>query len=390
MSSKVSIIIPVYNVEEYLKQCLDSVVNQTLKEIEIICVNDGSIDGSLQILEEYAQKDKRIKIITEKNGGLGAARNTGMEYATGEYIGFVDSDDWIDLTMYEKLYKNAKSQNSDIVMCPIHLFDDTAKKLRYNHPYYTLECFNEDFDNRVFNHDDTKDFLFKISVTAWNKIYKKKFLDEINAKFPEGLIFEDNPFFHKVYLNANNVSLIRDFLYFYRINRSDSIISKADKRFFDIIKIHDLNTKIFIETDNFDEYRFDLQAHMIGTLFYRYSQVDETNKKEFFELIMQNFEKINIKSDEIAKLNAPVKAKYQNFINSNSYKEFGLLEEISQLKSTNNKLRHQKKAYETKIKEITSSNSWKLTKPLRMIGIKIKVSQRRFKSFNQGNNKALE
>ena len=131
---KVSIIVPVYNVEKYLRQCVDSIVNQSLKEIEIICINDGSTDNSLQILEGYAQRDKRIKIINKRNEGLSTARNTGMEYATGEYIGFVDSDDFINEKMYENLYKNAKSNKSDIVMCPAYVFDNNNPELNPKKP----------------------------------------------------------------------------------------------------------------------------------------------------------------------------------------------------------------------------------------------------------------
>ena len=203
---KISLIIPVYNVEKYLKQCLESVINQTLQEIEIICVNDGSTDNSPKILKEYAQKYKRIKIINKENAGLGAARNTGIEHATGEYIGFIDSDDWVDTSMYEKLYKNAEVHNSDIVMCPIHLFSDNNKEIKHNLSYFSLECFDESFDDGVFDYKKTKDFIFKIAVTAFNKIYKTEFVKKINAKFPEGLIFEDNPFFYQTYLNAHRVS----------------------------------------------------------------------------------------------------------------------------------------------------------------------------------------
>lgn len=369
---KVSVIIPVYNVEKYLKQCLDSVINQTLKEIEIICVNDGSTDNSYQILKEYAQKDKRIKIINKENGGLGAARNTGMEYATGEYIGFVDSDDWVELNTYEQFYRNAKTQNSDIVMCPIHVYDDITGELKYDNPYFTLECLNEDFDNSLFNHLKTKDFLFKISVTSPNKIYKKEYLNEINAKFPEGLIFEDNPFFYETYLKAKNVSLIRDFLYFYRINRKDSIILKSDKNYFDLIKIHDLCTKIFIETGNFDQYKFDLLDYTINNLFYRCSQINEIYKEEFFELIKQKFEKMNLKVDEIEGLNNSSQSKYQNIINSSSYRELELLEKINQIMNNNSKLQRQKQLSEEQLQKIVSSNSWKITKPLRTIGLELR------------------
>ena len=374
---KVSVIIPIYNVEEYLKQCLDSLVNQTLNEIEMICVNDGSTDSSLQILEEYAQKDERIKVINKENEGLGAARNTGMEHAIGEYIGFVDSDDWIELDAYEKLYKNAKYYNSDMVMCPIHIYDNTTKELKYNQPYFKLDCFNENFDNCTFDHTKTKDFLFKISVTAWNKIYRKSFLDKINAKFPEGLIFEDNPFFYETYLKAKNVSLVRDFLYFYRVNRADSIIVKADEKYFDLIKIQDLSIQNFIETNNFDEYKFDLLSYVISNLFYRYTQINEIYKEEFFNRIKQCFDKMDLKTGEIEKLDIYSQNAYLNVKSSGSFKEVELLEKIKQLEITHEKeMQRQKQIYENKIEKITSSNSWKLTKPFRSIGMGIKKTRK--------------
>ena len=116
---KVSIIVPVYNVEKYLSKCLDSIVNQTLKDIEIICINDGSVDNSQSVLEAYAKKDTRIKVINQENLGLSCARNKGIDIAQGEYIGFVDSDDWIDLEFYEELYNNAINTQSDIAASSI-------------------------------------------------------------------------------------------------------------------------------------------------------------------------------------------------------------------------------------------------------------------------------
>ncbi len=114
---KISIIVPVYNVENYLKKCLDSIVNQTFKDIEIILINDGSTDNSLNICKEYAKKDHRIRLINKPNGGLSSARNVGIDLSTGEYLGFVDSDDWIALNMYEKLYNLCKIFNADISQC---------------------------------------------------------------------------------------------------------------------------------------------------------------------------------------------------------------------------------------------------------------------------------
>ena len=242
--AKISIIIPVYNVEKYLETCLESVTNQTMSELEIICVNDGSTDRSPEILEEFAKKDGRIKIITKENGGIASARNKALDHVTGDYIGFVDSDDWIEPHMYETMYKNAEKHESDMVMCSAHRFDEINQELLYDMPYFTLEFFNESFDDVVFNHQATGNFLFKINVTAWNKIYKTRFLKENNIRFYEGLDFEDNAFFYESYLKANKVSLVRDHLYFYRINRRGSFINTGNKRFFDVIPIQNLNENL--------------------------------------------------------------------------------------------------------------------------------------------------
>ena len=322
---KVSIIIPVYNVENFLVQCLDSIINQTLNEIEIICVNDGSTDKSSQILEDYANKDDRIKIINKKNAGLGAARNTGMEYVTGDYVGFVDSDDWVNKNMFEKLYENAKFHSSDIVMCPMLIVND-GKKLS-DHSYYDLECFDKDFYNNVFDHKKTREFIFKIAVNAYNKIFKTEFLIRINARFPEGLIFEDNPFFYHTFLNARQVSLIKDFLYFHRINRQDSITSKPDKSFFDIIKIMDLTIEVFSSLPIYNDYKKELINRKITAIISRFNQIPEIHKQEFFELIKIEFEKMNLKNDDIEYLDLYSKTNYVRIINSYTYREFELHKE---------------------------------------------------------------
>ena len=128
---KVSVIVPVYNVEKYLRECLNFLVNQTLKEIEIICINDGSEDSSLEILNEYASKDSRFVIINQENSGQSVARNKGLDIAKGEYIGFVDSDDWVDLNFFENLYSEAVKNNSDIAAASIRkvIYDKLDKSL---------------------------------------------------------------------------------------------------------------------------------------------------------------------------------------------------------------------------------------------------------------------
>lgn len=174
---KVSIIIPVRNADKYLKECLESVVNQSLRELEIICVNDASKDNSLKILEEYSKKDKRLKIINLKEkSGQGHARNIGIEYASGEYIGFVDADDYIDLKMFEKMYSAITDKKADLSMCRALVYNDRTNVVNQEDDYYSLACFNEKFNKKTFSHYDTTAFWDKINVAVWNKLYRTGFL----------------------------------------------------------------------------------------------------------------------------------------------------------------------------------------------------------------------
>ena len=187
-SPKISIITPVYNADLYLEECLNSLVNQTLEDIEIICVNDNSKDKSLKILQNFAKKDKRIKIINfDETSGQSRARNVALESVSGEYIGFVDADDFVDLDMFEKMYK--KAQNADMVMCQAKVFDDKVKTYK-DDAYFALECFDDKFAEKPFTHEDTVDFITEINVSVWNKIYRTEFLKKLGVKFQEGFIYE--------------------------------------------------------------------------------------------------------------------------------------------------------------------------------------------------------
>lgn len=183
--AKVSVIVPVYNVEKYLKRCLDSLINQTLSDIDIICINDGSKDSSLQILEQYAQKDSRIVIYNQENSGLSVARNTGLEHASGEYIGFVDSDDWVDLDFYEKLYNSAKNNNADIAVADFIREHQNKKPKR-------LKLKEE----KIYTTPEDKFMICKVhrEGCVWNKIYRTEFIHSINLKFVPKMYYEDRDF----------------------------------------------------------------------------------------------------------------------------------------------------------------------------------------------------
>ncbi len=188
--AKVSIIIPTYNVEEYLEECLDSVCRQTLKDIEILCVNDGSTDGSLEIIKRYAAKDERIVVLDGPNGGYGKAMNRGLDAATGEYIGIVEPDDFIALTMYEDLAKLADENALDFVKADFYRFTRRSNgdmSLKYNHLDKTGEWYNKVFDASV-----TPQALHFI-MNTWSGIYRREFLESHGIRHHEtpGASFQD-------------------------------------------------------------------------------------------------------------------------------------------------------------------------------------------------------
>ena len=206
--SKVSVIIPVYNVEPYLEKCLDSLINQTLKDIEIICINDCSTDNSLNILEQYKNKDERIKLINLKeNKGAAIARNEGLKIAKGEYLGFVDPDDYVDLNFYEELYKKAKQDDADIVK---------AKRKTYG---IDGDIAMTDLNENIIKSGNK--FIF--SYEWWSAIYKKDLIEKNNILFPiECRKAQDIVFLFRCVLNSNKLSLIDNVFYNY-VRRENSL-----------------------------------------------------------------------------------------------------------------------------------------------------------------------
>lgn len=189
----ISIIVPIYNVEKYLPRCIGSILNQNFEEFELILVNDGSTDNSGKICDIYAKKDKRIKVIHKKNGGVSSARNSGIRAATGEYIGFVDPDDYIDKNMYTNLYELCEENNCDIGICKLGREID-GNLLNYNREEKILELNKIEAMKELF-----KGELYRFSLC--NKIYKRKCFKDVI--FPEGRIHEDLATTYKLFANSN-------------------------------------------------------------------------------------------------------------------------------------------------------------------------------------------
>lgn len=231
---KISVIVPVYNQEKYIKKCFDSIQNQTLREIEIICVNDGSTDESLHMLEQIQATDERVAIITQKNKGLGAARNVGMLAAKGKYLAFVDSDDFIERTILEKLYQKAESSCADVVLCNFQTYDEKTGETKV---YRDDEFYKYLAQKQTFTAKEEPKILLSIGV--WDRIYRREFVEQNGLKNPEGVIYEDALFSYQTLILAKRLAAVSNPLYFYRKNSGQAITDKEvyiDKYKFDFLK----------------------------------------------------------------------------------------------------------------------------------------------------------
>lgn len=261
---KVSVIVPVYNVSEYLPECLDSLINQTLKDIEIICVNDASTDNSLEILRNYAEKDDRIVVIDmPENRRQGGARNAGIAVAHGEYLGFVDSDDWVDKEMYETLYRTASEGHHDIVTSDY--WTDTIH-LKAN---YTK---NNSSEKLSLPQNERNKYLILGGIRIVPNIYKHDFWNRVGLKFPEKLVYEDNSIGPVIPLFAESIGKCNQAFYHVRSSNPSTTRSKNKPHFWDRLETSKLlreNLKRFGFEDAYhDECEFVfIQLYLVNTLF---------------------------------------------------------------------------------------------------------------------------
>ena len=228
----ISIVVPIYNAEKYLDKCIDSMINQTKKELEFILVNDGSTDNTEKIIKSY--KDKRIKYFKNKNQGIGKTRNFGIEKATGKYLMFLDSDDYLDKTACEKLYNKAEKEKLDLVVFDFYRVEQNGLK----------EVIIDDFKNSSLKNNP--ELLLTINLGPCNKLYKREIITNNNSKFIENLKYEDTTFVCETINNAKSIGKLNEFLHYYVIhNNSETTV--RDERIFDIIKIVDIVRNYFKE-----------------------------------------------------------------------------------------------------------------------------------------------
>lgn len=315
---KVSVIVPAYNVENYIEKCLESLVNQTLKEIEIIVVNDGSTDRTKQKIEVFLTKyPKKIKYLEKENGGLSDARNHGIPHARGKYIGFVDSDDYVELNMFEEMYKKAEEENSDMVECDFIWEYPNKKRID---------------TGRIYK--NKKEAFIYARVVAWNKLIKKETLEKANIKFPKGLRYEDTEFFYKLLPSLEKISFVKTPMVHY-IQRQNSIANTQNERVKEIFEIWDNIFKFYKENNLFEEYKNEIEytytRFLLCSSLLRIVKVENKNtRKELEERtrkeLNKNFPKW--KQNPILKKEKGAKNLYMKIVNKTNYKMFCKIFEI--------------------------------------------------------------
>lgn len=290
---KVSVIIPIYNAEKYLKKCLDSIVNQTLKEIEIICVNDGSTDKSLEIIKEYSKKDNRIVVVDKENTGYGNSMNIGINISKGEYVGIVESDDFIELNMFEDLYNIAKKENIYVVKSRYYEITEDTKIIADNIEKDTplsKKIKSAEYKNNVLGYSN-----------IWTGIYKKEFLDKNNIRFLEtkGASYQDTSFAYKTWVYSQEVYISKNAYYNYRLDNENSSV-KSQEKVYCICKEYEEILKVLNSKSYFKEW--EEITYLKKYLGYRwnYKRIDEKYKEDFLKLMKKEFKESSL-SEKINK-----------------------------------------------------------------------------------------
>ena len=303
---KISVIVPVYNMEQYLRQTIDSIISQTHKNLEIICVNDGSTDSSENIIKEYANFDKRILLLNKDNGGLSSARNVGLRTVTSDYVAFIDADDWIEPETYGKMLTAMLQNDVDMVAC----------RFKRDYEDFSHRKDSDDFyDNKTAwskgKHKVTNSLISYFPVFAWTKLYKTSIIKENKIEFPEGLIFEDWVFYWKYIVFADSVYSIDSAFYHYR-QRANSIMASiyesngAGVNIIDYLKTAEIVYEYLYKNGLFDKYIKSFAAYYVMI----YDNTHYFIKDEYKKAVE------NIARDFIAKINL---LNYQSEIENEHY-----------------------------------------------------------------------
>ncbi len=372
---KISIIAPVYNCENYLEESIGSILNQTFRDIEVICIDDGSSDNSLNILNKIASEDSRLKVSSQENQGPSTIRNYGLKKAAGDYLYFFDADDFLVEDALEKTYSNATQNDSDIVMFKFDMYRDN-RFIEHSSSHIEKQFPNVDFNDFTFNCYDYRICAFRGSFSPWIKLYKKEFLDKHECfEFPVNLNHGDVPFHVMTFLKASKISYVPEYMYHYRMDNPSSITNNRLVKYDHIFKIIKIVEDFLVSEGLFEEFKKEFDYFKVNRITYEISGRND----EYLHLAKEELSKIDLNNDLLSK-NALFKAK--SILNSNSINDYNYKIKIHILKKENKSLinentmlkKHLKKykienrnlkKYKDMNKEILNSNSWKITKPLR-------------------------
>jgi len=315
---KVSVIVPIYNVEKYLEKCINSLLSQTLEDIQIILVNDGSKDNSGNIAKEYEKNNKdRVIYVEKENGGLSDARNYGLKYATGDFIAFLDSDDYIEKNAYEEMYNKAIEENADYVECD-----------------FIWEFPNKIRIDKQYPYKNKKEMLSFVRVVAWNKLIKRQLIIDNNLEFPKGLRYEDVEFTYKLIPFINKFAYV-DKPFIHYVQRKGSIANVQNERTAEIFTVLDNVIEFYKKNNIYEKYRDELEynyaRYLLCSSLKRMCKIkDKTIRKK---LLTESWKRLNLnfpnwKENVILKTVNIGKNKYMRTVNKSTYKIYSKILEI--------------------------------------------------------------
>ena len=315
---KVSVIVPIYNVEKYLEKCINSLLSQTLEDIQIILVNDGSKDNSGNIAREYEKNNKnRITYVEKENGGLSDARNYGLKYATGDFIAFLDSDDYIEKNAYEEMYNKAIEENADYVECD-----------------FIWEFPNKIRVDKQYPYKNKKEMLSFVRVVAWNKLIKRQLITDNNLEFPKGLRYEDIEFTYKLIPFVNKFAYV-DKPFIHYVQREGSIANVQNERTAEIFTVLDNVIEFYKKNNIYEKYRDELEynyaRYLLCSSLKRMCKIKDKTIRE--KLLTESWERLNLnfpswKENVILKTVNIGKNKYMRTVNKSTYKIYSKILEI--------------------------------------------------------------
>lgn len=287
---KVSIILPIYNVSQYLRECLDSVTGQTLQDVEIICVNDGSTDDSLEIIQEYAAKDARIVVVTGPNGGYGKAMNKGLDRATGEYIGIVEPDDYIVPEMYAELYDIAKAQDLDLVKADFWRFtrdEDGEEHLQYE----LLDKTEKRYGELLCPAQDPS--CIRFTLNTWTGIYRRAFIEEHAIRHNEtpGASFQDNGFFFQTFVYAQRAMIVNKAYYRNRRDNPNSSVKSKAKVYCMNIEYDYIRDLLMRDRELWERFQYMYWWKKYHNYWFTYNRIDDSYKEEYLDRMRQEYKR---------------------------------------------------------------------------------------------------